>query len=222
MTGGGSGLAPAPVFLDMMREYPREKRGTVRDYSNMLLNQPVIDNGLRPERWKGHGFEGHVQYIPCVGLNEIRPGEEDLFSPDLPEGNGAAAEPDANGTGDIDNPDTRFSSLWDQATATVALSCGAISDQLLVALARSRELWPRVVLESRVLLTMRDFDESPNTGRVEAGKKLLPTPGVLRLAQPVSHATEEGTPLKRLDEEASGSSSKLTGCGDGCSFCVEL
>eukprot|EP00391_Amoebophrya_sp_Ameob2_P004491 CAMPEP_0179009020 /NCGR_PEP_ID=MMETSP0795-20121207/16048_1 /TAXON_ID=88552 /ORGANISM="Amoebophrya sp., Strain Ameob2" /LENGTH=225 /DNA_ID=CAMNT_0020704187 /DNA_START=106 /DNA_END=783 /DNA_ORIENTATION=+ len=88
MTGGGSSLAPGPVFLDMKREYGRDKRGTVRDYNNMLLNQPVIDNELRPDRWHGHGFQGHVQYIPYVGRDEIRPGEKlvrDIQVPTFPK-----------------------------------------------------------------------------------------------------------------------------------------
>eukprot|EP00392_Amoebophrya_sp_AT5.2_P013153 g13266.t1 len=145
------------------------------------------------------------------------------------------------------------STLWDQAKATVELSTGPISDELMVALARSRQLWTRVVLESRVSLTMRDY-ESANAGRAEAGKRLLLTAEDLRLAQvfwtshfgtklgfslsdtfssfrewctfspgsqPVFHATEEGTLLKRLYEESVVASSKFTCRGEGCSFCVE-
>ena len=29
----------------------------------MLLNQPMMDNKLNPEKWKGNGFQGHIQYV---------------------------------------------------------------------------------------------------------------------------------------------------------------
>ncbi|CAD7953145.1 unnamed protein product [Amoebophrya sp. A120] len=83
-----SSLNPAPVFLDMHREYSREKRTDAKDYYNMLIQQPVIDNELRSERWQGHGFQGHVQYIPYVGRDEIRPGEKlvrDIQVPTFPK-----------------------------------------------------------------------------------------------------------------------------------------
>ena len=52
-----------PVFIDFKRGYGREKRRDIHDYNNMILSEPMIDNELRPERWKGNGFIGHVQYV---------------------------------------------------------------------------------------------------------------------------------------------------------------
>ncbi|CAD7976372.1 unnamed protein product [Amoebophrya sp. A25] len=81
-------LNGAPVFLDMKREYTRDGRSNAKDYYNMLLEQPVIDNELRPERWQKNGFQGHVQYIPYVGRSEIRPGEKlvrDIQVPTFPK-----------------------------------------------------------------------------------------------------------------------------------------
>lgn len=53
--GGSSGSG---AFLDFNRAYDRSTREAVKDYNNMLLQQPKIDNELRPERWAGNGFQG--------------------------------------------------------------------------------------------------------------------------------------------------------------------
>ena len=60
-------LKAAPVFLDMKREYSRAARRDAPDYYNMLIEQGGVDNNLDPQRWKGHGFQGHIQYITYLG-----------------------------------------------------------------------------------------------------------------------------------------------------------
>lgn len=67
---------PAPAYLDTKKNLSREYRANIRDYQNMLINQVRLSNDLDPRRWEGNGFAGHVQYVPYIGTDLLRPGEK--------------------------------------------------------------------------------------------------------------------------------------------------
>merc|ERR1711968_121491 len=60
----------------MGKNNSREYRGNIADYNNMLLRETRLDNRLDDEKFQGHGFPGHFQFIPYLGRAPIRPGEK--------------------------------------------------------------------------------------------------------------------------------------------------
>mmetsp|Transcript_48309 Transcript_48309/g.105157 ORF Transcript_48309/g.105157 Transcript_48309/m.105157 type:complete len:225 (+) Transcript_48309:64-738(+) len=83
---------PKPVFLDQDRNLSRAYRASRPDTVTAVLQQPVIDNRLDPKKWQGNGFQGHVQYVPYFGKNDIRPPHyhKDLQFPTFPKENSRA------------------------------------------------------------------------------------------------------------------------------------
>mmetsp|Transcript_78714 Transcript_78714/g.228484 ORF Transcript_78714/g.228484 Transcript_78714/m.228484 type:complete len:227 (-) Transcript_78714:121-801(-) len=78
---------PAPVNLNMAKVPSRDYRAAIRDHSNALLAQPVIDNSLHERHWQGKGFPGHVQFMTYVGREPLRPGvklERDIQVSQMP------------------------------------------------------------------------------------------------------------------------------------------
>eukprot|EP00913_Durusdinium_trenchii_P028242 g26476.t1 len=67
---------PAPGYLDTRRNIGREQRAQLKDYQNMLIKQVRPCNDLDPRHWQGNGFPGHVQYVPYIGTDLLRPGEK--------------------------------------------------------------------------------------------------------------------------------------------------
>eukprot|EP00434_Breviolum_minutum_P003893 symbB.v1.2.003421.t1/scaffold183.1/size281544/5 len=82
---------PAPAYLDTRRNLSRDYRAGIKDYNNMLINQVRLTNDLDPRRWEGNGFAGHVQYVPYIGTDLLRPGEKmerDMQISTMPRENG--------------------------------------------------------------------------------------------------------------------------------------
>lgn len=82
---------PAPVYIDFRRTNSREYRATKRDAENMILAQGGCNNDYDDSRWHGHGFPGHIQFIPYVGREPLRPGaklERDIQVSSLPREHG--------------------------------------------------------------------------------------------------------------------------------------
>ncbi|CAE7036851.1 unnamed protein product [Symbiodinium natans] len=82
---------PAPVYLDTKKNASREHRANIKDYNNMLINEVRAKNDMHPRHWTGNGFAGHVQYVPYIGTDPLRPGvkfERDMQISTMPMENG--------------------------------------------------------------------------------------------------------------------------------------
>eukprot|EP00439_Symbiodinium_sp_Y106_P064878 s2238_g10.t1 len=82
---------PTPVYLDTRRNASREHRAAIKDYNNMLINEVRAKNDMHPRHWTGNGFAGHVQYVPYIGTDPLRPGvkfERDMQISTMPMENG--------------------------------------------------------------------------------------------------------------------------------------
>eukprot|EP00440_Ansanella_granifera_P067169 gb/GFBE01072844.1/.p1 GENE.gb/GFBE01072844.1/~~gb/GFBE01072844.1/.p1 ORF type:complete len:237 (+),score=30.40 gb/GFBE01072844.1/:1-711(+) len=82
---------PAPVYMEMQKNNSREYRAGVRDFNNMLLAEARPVNDLDPRHWQGNGFAGHVQYVPYLGKEPLRPGvkfERDIQMNTMPREQG--------------------------------------------------------------------------------------------------------------------------------------
>eukprot|EP00403_Amphidinium_massartii_P036762 CAMPEP_0178436906 /NCGR_PEP_ID=MMETSP0689_2-20121128/34687_1 /TAXON_ID=160604 /ORGANISM="Amphidinium massartii, Strain CS-259" /LENGTH=200 /DNA_ID=CAMNT_0020059029 /DNA_START=1 /DNA_END=600 /DNA_ORIENTATION=+ len=67
---------PTGVHLKTGQYVSREHRARARDYHNMKIGENRPNNVLDDAKWRGHGFAGHVQFVPYFGKKEIRPGEK--------------------------------------------------------------------------------------------------------------------------------------------------
>eukprot|EP00933_Yihiella_yeosuensis_P020684 TRINITY_DN16528_c0_g1_i3.p1 TRINITY_DN16528_c0_g1~~TRINITY_DN16528_c0_g1_i3.p1 ORF type:complete len:228 (-),score=41.00 TRINITY_DN16528_c0_g1_i3:215-898(-) len=84
---------PAPVYLTLQKNESRQHRADMRDYNNMVLSQNIPNNVLDDKYWNGNGFAGHVQYVPYLGRESLRPGvkfERDIQVATMPNENGKA------------------------------------------------------------------------------------------------------------------------------------
>ncbi|CAE7038832.1 unnamed protein product [Symbiodinium sp. KB8] len=57
----------------------------------MLINEVRAKNDMHPRHWTGNGFAGHVQYVPYIGTDPLRPGvkfERDMQISTMPMENG--------------------------------------------------------------------------------------------------------------------------------------
>mmetsp|Transcript_16281 Transcript_16281/g.44844 ORF Transcript_16281/g.44844 Transcript_16281/m.44844 type:complete len:227 (-) Transcript_16281:63-743(-) len=80
---------PAPAFLDARKQVGRQYRATRQNAENMILSQG-FPNDYDDERWRGHGFPGHVQFVSFVGAQPLRPGvkfERDIQMSTMPREN---------------------------------------------------------------------------------------------------------------------------------------
>jgi len=82
-----------PVFMDLKKTYPRERRENDHTAMNMILNETRMDNRLEENahRWFNNGFQGNVQYVAYFGRAPIRPGEKlirDVQTPMFPKEDG--------------------------------------------------------------------------------------------------------------------------------------
>lgn len=81
---------PAPVYLNTRLNNSRDYRANVPNAENMMLGQS-FPNVYDDSRWHGNGMPGHVQFMPYVGREPLRPGaklERDIQVSTLPREHG--------------------------------------------------------------------------------------------------------------------------------------
>lgn len=66
---------PTPVALYLGNKCPsRDYRANLKDHNSMLLNGTAPKNDVNDtSKWKGNGFQGHVQYVTYFGKAPMRP-----------------------------------------------------------------------------------------------------------------------------------------------------